>query len=308
MPDYFSIDIIPTTAETKLPIVPHDNFNFSQYCGFLSITLTTLTPVFVGSGDIDMEGSNIYSCFVREVNGFPVIPGSSLKGVIRSIAEALSPSCLGGNECKCSEKREEKEEDKCKLCPACCIFGAAGYLGRISVFDAALQDKGSHPCKMFSVEPSWPAVKVKEGRKFYQPIPQIQEGEERIEVIPPNTVFEGKIRFVNLEDWELGLLLLSMGISPSYRFPVKVGGKKDKGLGTVRIDIVEGKYSIGRELLGDSPKAIDENKIDDMVLEYLVGWGEKHNVNGEIEKNRKRLMSYLKLEEEANGNQRSEKG
>ena len=64
-----------------------------------------------------------------------VIPGSSLKGAIRSVVEAISESCVSKTVKKVRDAfpTEYKFFNECQqdnLCVACRMFGAMGFQGK----------------------------------------------------------------------------------------------------------------------------------------------------------------------------------
>ena len=157
------------------------------------------------------------------VGGKPVIPGSSVKGNVRSRIElSLKPkngkirSCLirdtrtpvspppkgkhgyrhfmiwkeslsfyRGEACEyVSEKGQ-----RAGVCLVCDLFGTSGLKGVIE-FGDFVGDK-------------------------VNPVKLNLPGNEKIWAVPPGSVFQGKVDFQSLKDWELGLLLYGMGIRDS---------------------------------------------------------------------------------------------
>ena len=102
-------------------------------------TIEALSPIHIGSGIIDLgQDVELIKTAVR-TSGNVVIPGSSLKGAIRSVVEAISESCV----CKVSGRirravpRDFAEcRQKERLCVACRIFGAMGFHGNVAIQDA----------------------------------------------------------------------------------------------------------------------------------------------------------------------------
>lgn len=72
------------TRQREESVSGHNTYN--GLSGRLTCRLETLSRLFVGSG----SNRNQFN----RINGLPAIQGSSLKGVIRSIAEAISSSCF----------------------------------------------------------------------------------------------------------------------------------------------------------------------------------------------------------------------
>src|ERR1700752_3785470 len=86
----------------------HDRALEQRLTGWLDIELETLTPLHVASGITDfVKGGGREQLALLQVSigrfhvsdpdkivSRAVLPGSSIKGAVRSLAEALSPSCL----------------------------------------------------------------------------------------------------------------------------------------------------------------------------------------------------------------------
>lgn len=224
---------VPPVSEVEIErgrkkITSHDTFN--GLTGKISFTVSTLTPIHVGSGDIALASDGkAYLPFYKKGEKY-TIPGSSLKGVIRSVAEAISYSCdpFRGDKC------DAIKPDTPALCPACSTFGAMGYQGRISISDAILV-KGE--TKIVNIPVLWPPRNELKGRKFYihgKPA----EGEVETEVINQNATFEFVLTFQNLADWELGLIFLAMGLDNTFH--LKLGGAKPRCYGSIRFLPKEG--------------------------------------------------------------------
>src|ERR1051326_7014452 len=93
---YAFVPIPEARAAQKHP-EGHDLYKEGLLTGAINATLVALSPVHVASGNVELTGgkpSLVKAHFRR--NGRPTIPGSSLKGAIRSIVEANSqpPSCV----------------------------------------------------------------------------------------------------------------------------------------------------------------------------------------------------------------------
>lgn len=104
------------------------------YSGRLMLKMTVMSPLHIGSGlqDYDDNGNVVKKQMRR--NGKIIIPGSSLKGAVRSVAEAVSYSCAvkvpnqilqsvlpADNNKSCTSASE--------LCMTCYIFGMMGKSG-----------------------------------------------------------------------------------------------------------------------------------------------------------------------------------
>lgn len=224
LPDKPFFAVPPVSKVRRRKITPHDTFN--GLTGKISFTVSTLTPIHVGSGDIELTSEGrAYLPFYKKAEKY-TIPGSSLKGVIRSVTEAISYSCDPFQRDK-RDKCEAIKADTPELCPACSIFGAMGYQGRISFSDAILVRGKS---KIVNIPILWPPKNELQGRKFYihgKPA----EGEVETEVVEQNATFEFVMTFQNLTDWELGLIFLAMGLDKTFH--LKLGGAKPRCYGSI---------------------------------------------------------------------------
>ena len=227
--------------------------------GWLELELLTITPLQVASGilDFDPKGQGIalaQQSLRGKTGRVAVIPGASLKGALRSLAEALSPSCVsvaGGNVRSLLPKALLRCSDVQKLCPACRIFGMSGkeesYMGRISVTDGVV------PLEKLNVV-STPILRTPargrgrglpplyldrgklKGRKFYEHRKTAFGPEPRI-VIKENTTIQSFLYFSNLSEAELGLIIAALGNHPNHPFPIKIGAGKPIGMGSVEVRV-----------------------------------------------------------------------
>jgi len=138
----------------RLPARPHHRFQ--GLSGRLTCRLTVKTPLFVYNPKFARPvGRGHEQATFPVYNGTVVIPGSSLKGVIRSVAEAVEASCFtlfGGPRYRGSgitrgmQVRVELPQgyEHCtrrdQLCPACRLFGflhrGEVHAGKVSISDA----------------------------------------------------------------------------------------------------------------------------------------------------------------------------
>ncbi len=139
----------------------HNKVAENTYSGKLKLRITTLSPLHIGSKqqDYDQTG-NVLKKQIRR-NGNLIIPGSSLKGAVRSIAEAISYSCAAESpfqELKSLLPRENRVAcsniHQRGLCMACSIFGMAnnkeGYKGKVAFGEFAWK-KGNLSRQMIPV-------------------------------------------------------------------------------------------------------------------------------------------------------------
>ncbi len=241
----------------RSPVPGHERLDLTDhYSGRLSYRLKALTPIFVGTGsyalgeDVGFPQVPVVRPFYR-VRGEPTIPGSSLKGVVRSIVEAISPSCVTvtriasyklppgvelaqGRRRGCSPTR---------ACPACNLFGRVSQSAKVHFSDAHLADGGK--TALFRLSPLFaprafrsPPVYLDDagkfkGRKFYyHSRPAEDSRQPPVEVLPSGQQVAGEVTFENLRMAELGLLFFALGIDGTLT--LKLGGGKPVGLGSLR--------------------------------------------------------------------------
>ena len=105
-------------------------------CGTLQITVYAETPIHIGSGTLRYEQGNFTHTLLRE-KGRIVLPGSGFKGMLRSVAEAVSESCILISPANVREARPPHNRDACTgetgWCPACSLFGALGRKGKLII-------------------------------------------------------------------------------------------------------------------------------------------------------------------------------
>lgn len=136
-------------------------FHKDRYSGMLKCTLKALGPLIsIDQRTSDKEKIKPFN-FLKDYQHNPIIQGSSLKGMIRSIYEAITDSCmtLACTHGESIKRRNDKikyeyqdignyHNNKCSnikaLCPACRLFGIIGKddrpcQGRVRFSDAILK-------------------------------------------------------------------------------------------------------------------------------------------------------------------------
>jgi CRISPR-associated protein Csm3 len=224
----------------------HDRYRGNLLTGTLQGVILARSPVHVASGQIELTGKQpplVKAHFRR--NGQPTIPGSSLKGAVRSIVEAISspPSCLRVTRARSAEQPANVQActEKERLCVACRMFGAMGYLGQVRFHDAVLE--AGEP--VIIPTPSLFAPRTRErlyviggrvaGRKFYRH-GTLARGNVPLEVCPADSRFRLRVDFENLSQAQLGLLLIALGQGEPTLHP-KLGGAKPACCGSVEIHV-----------------------------------------------------------------------
>jgi CRISPR/Cas system CSM-associated protein Csm3 (group 7 of RAMP superfamily) len=254
----------------RKPAIKHDRFE--GHSGRLLCRLTARTHLFIPKTQDVPRRQHVELELMRGSNDVPLLPGSSLKGVIRSVAEAISGSCL-----TLPQPRRGRVDyrgrppvsykvprgfEHCRgadyLCPACRVFGSLSggnpFLGKVGISDARAVD---------DVDVEWLTIEalmepkprhwawyedpqqrgVMRGRKVYyhRPLgPRTTTVKNRynktIEAVKPGAVFEFSVDYTNLTDDELALLVFALVLESEMCH--KVGMGKPVGLGSAKIEIV----------------------------------------------------------------------
>ncbi|MEW5958828.1 MAG: RAMP superfamily CRISPR-associated protein [Chloroflexota bacterium] len=243
-------DFIPISLPITLATVGHETRHGKGYnSGKLAYQITALSPLFVAGGSYLLGGDDlpgvdepVVRAFYR-VNGQPVIPGSSLKGLARSVVEAISPSCVTIT--RLDPRLLPQAAADCQpnnACPACSIFGRMSRMAKVTFTDARLV-KGKTQFHrlpaLFSpragqAKQTYQAGGQYKGRKFYyHGRGREDEQQPPVEIIPPKSLLHGEILFENLSHAELGLLFIALGFDAS--FALKLGGGKPACLGSIQV-------------------------------------------------------------------------
>ncbi|MDT9273030.1 MAG: RAMP superfamily CRISPR-associated protein [Limnospira sp. PMC 737.11] len=244
----------PPNAPTLTSPAGHHKYLKNRIHGILHLQLTVETALHISTGTVmmgrDLGQSKIPLIKTMQTgNEKLTIPGSSLKGVVRSIYEAITNSTLAVVTNRYKDKMPRNRlpcGSKEKLCPASRVFGALDWQGLISFQDARCVKKGFAPGFMPSLYRPRPDQRRKYfnpvSRKFYyHAIKAVAGGEKGIptQQAAAQYTFETQLQFMNLTQAELGALLASLGQDKDYPFSLKVGAGKPIGMGTMTVKITQ---------------------------------------------------------------------
>ena len=264
-----------------------------KHTGMMEITLTARRPVQVASGLMDVvklkSGETAVALMTKIRRRVYVIPGSSLKGAVRSVVEAISPSCVrvvGWRTRPFLPKRMNPCSRMDRLCPACRLFGMSGgrrenYAGQVHFEDAVMVE--GKPVVVRTpllwaparsrrgLPPRYLKGREVKGRKFYYHGTMAKGPDARVAAGTGST-FKVRIRFENLSDAEMGLLLAALGQHPDKPFLLKVGAGKPVGMGSVevrveRIALSGDLRSSGR--MGKAAEHLEGDALQEKVQEWV---------------------------------------
>jgi CRISPR-associated protein Csm3 len=228
-------------------------FNETGNSAVLRIRIVTVTPLLIRAGDTGLDpGGTDLKC-VRTRHGSMdrtvYIPGSSLKGVLRSTAESMvrghkwqgiEGACdplAKGSACSDRVPSGASGAEVHRLhCLACRLFGSLKIKGRASPRDmfpwkgdgATLSDEDRETARAAN------ATQV----RFGVAINRVSGGASRgklfdHESVPPGTEFWGDIALENYQVWQLGLLATVFDdLKDGF---AQLGSSKSRGLGVVTV-------------------------------------------------------------------------
>jgi len=203
-----------------------------------------LSPLRIGAGrgktptsPVDLQ---VLKISIGDIKDAPYIPGSSLKGVIRSACERLALSndieaCGMGEGCKNENDEELKNMIKSRsseeeiveflnenYCLICKLFGSGTYSSHIQFSDAYPREGKFSTGQKTGIAIERRSGSVKRGALY------------TVEFVNPNSEFYGSIVFNNVPNYGIGLV--SYVIDQINEGIVRIGGFKTRGFGIVKME------------------------------------------------------------------------
>jgi CRISPR/Cas system CSM-associated protein Csm3 (group 7 of RAMP superfamily) len=271
---------------------PKYHGSFDGISGTLSGTITADTPIFIKHGNSIESQKNRKQKYI--------IPGTSLKGLFRSILETIANGCFGDKFSGIYSDKERGDIDlssklphtfkKCddpdQLCTACRIFGMLSqsgvHSGNVSFQDAVCEHKVKHKhiytVDLMGPKPHHTVWYLKgdkiAGRKFYFHHPQglvIRDRKtkhnQEIQPLGKGSKFLFTADFKNLEQAEWSALLYAIVLEENMRH--KIGYAKPSGLGSVKIEIIHIRLIDFKNRYSSSNRGITDY-TDDLLTSYII--------------------------------------
>lgn len=257
-PKPYKLIPFPDKRPSLQPPAGHQQYLRDRLHGSLFLALRVETAVHVSTG-VAVMGSDINSRvplikpMVQGSDRHLLIQGSSLKGCVRAVYEAITNSTLAvitpgrDNRDKIPPERLPCR-DKKKLCPASRVFGALDWQGLVEFNDARCE--GSDFTTGFIPSLYRPRPDQRRayfiggrvaGRKFYYHAARaINKGQNQgiaVQQAGKAYSFKTQLTFKNLTRAELGTLLIALGQDPKYPIALKIGGGKPIGMGTMTVTV-----------------------------------------------------------------------
>lgn len=228
------------------------------------VRLTAKTGFHIGAGkSLDTSSSDLP--VVRDGVGRPYVPGSSLRGILRTGVEMLVKT-LGLQPPKddSGEPPNDFSEKFSKLGVVERMFGRVAersgdfsYASRLTISDAACAKLDS-------------PLEVRDGVAIARETRTAAGGAKfNLEVVPAGTQFRGRVRFKNPEPHELGLLAQSLWMLDEGI--LQLGGGSARGLGWMSVECGEPRdLSVQQVVARTSPPSeIDFGPVEDRLATYL---------------------------------------
>lgn len=268
----------PSSAESTA------NFHVLKSRLRLSGTLTTVTGLRIGSGGSG-ENDAVDLPVLRDGDGYPFIPGASLKGSIRSTLEALvrsfeMPRESGLYACDpLKEDRKDKDhacgsheagkrssvnaEDACIICR---LMGSRVVSSHVRFTDALIDRK----------RVSHRVVELRDGVAIDRDLRTVHSNRKYdFEVVPPGVPFQLEVFVENPTDWLMGLLML--GFEQVAEGFTALGGFTSRGLGRVQLEWDSLSRVEARALLSGEPPTLVRGEA---LTQQLATW--RHAISLEV--------------------------
>ncbi len=212
----------------------------------LRASLLCESAIHVGSGDSANALAAADSPIARDGRGRPYIPGSSLRGSLRSGIESLLLGLGGwrvcnlfekeGESASCSERIKKAREERGDLsesaafdlawgesCEVCRLFGSSFLASRVRLADLPLAS-----------DPEETPVYVRDGVGLDRDLKTAAKGIlYTFQAVTSGAHFDLRVEVENPEDHEMGLLFI--GLDLFEQGLATVGGKSSRGLGLAKV-------------------------------------------------------------------------
>lgn len=242
LPKPYEFVPLPDSSPATAAPVGHHRYNTNALTGTLTATIVARSPVHVASGLLEQVNDREFPLIkgMFRSNGTPAIPGASLKGCIRSIAEAISHSAVQITKARELSRKYLPSQVLDQLDVAQRIFGTLGYQGMVRFADApqvagrmiiAATPPLFRP-RMEATDTYFDRGRAR-GRKFYMH-GTLAKGNLPLEACAIDSHFRLHMEFENLTPGELGLVLIALGLGQPQLWP-KLGGGKPACLGTIAV-------------------------------------------------------------------------
>lgn len=239
------VDRLPRVAEARAT----DWSRLTGRSGKVELVFETLPGRWVspGTGRIEMLGAagaeRLVLAAARRA-GQPVLPGSGIKGAVRTIFELITSSCTPFD-----------DGGTCCTCAACSLFGCigrGGHRGRLG-FDDAVAGEVRGTVELVPVPFQPHAERTPGDVRLYDLRPK-ESPERELAREAYRGAFAGRMSVDSAAEAELGRVGLALGLGPEeVAFPLRLGGVRYDGQGAVRVALGVGRFAEGAVARSDVP-------------------------------------------------------
>lgn len=257
-PNYTPLPAAPQQPGPGLHQTSHDKLRPGRVHGVLTLQLTAIDPVRVGTGGlfpVQVSGRQVLAGDLIMRKGGPLLPGSSLKGVARSAFEAIAGGCELNRPCN-------------PPCVACQLFGFVQqrehFAGRVGIDDAQLLRGSMVKILCYNLPKAFAPRRMLGRRVYGRATPGALSSVPTL-AAASGSVFETRVQMTNLSPGEAGLFALSLGLDGS--FCPRVGGGKYHGFGRVRARLVGAR--LRPQGYAAPPQALGEEAAQEELQRWL---------------------------------------
>jgi CRISPR-associated protein Csm3 len=235
--------------------------------------LVAITGLHVGSAAAGMQIGSVDSPVVRDpISNKPYIPGSSLKGKLRSLleaAEGLTPNRSGGANV---ERHECDDRTDALECPVCRLFGSTGrnsgknHPARLAVADLLLTDDSFEKLKLVDtglMYTEW---------KFENTLDRITSAAmpRQIERVPADSVFGLRLIYDDRADVDkIGEDMRNLARALCLLEDDALGGHGSRGYGRVAFkQVSHSRRPVERYGTGEEFEFEDLGSVADLAAAY----------------------------------------
>jgi len=228
------------TEPQQQAVQPQPPRGFESLHQIISLDVTYITngylSVHTGYGDGYYD-----DLVIREGDGGkPIIPGSTIKGVVRSLVESILATISPNNICvpeTCGPVppvRKGACKNPTSSCDACQLFGHTKQRSRVTFHDAKLE--GDPLCTLerhhVAIDRTYGTAAQTSGKGGAL---------ATMEAVPGNALqFNGKITFINPKEWMVGAVIETL---PLIHY-AGLGARKSRGYGDLLVQSVDLKFTL----------------------------------------------------------------
>lgn len=246
----------------------HDHMMDGRLSGVLTLRIRAVDHIRIGSGGYSPFKNQLLAEVMvqknKEGKDIPFIPGTSIKGVLRTVCEAIGNGA--------------PPEDNGITSVTCSLFGeikngrnARHLMGRVGFSDALpYTDERTKAPQFGKVDlPRAFQPRKSVGRRIYDVPKELGDRVVPHWIIIRGAVFETQLQLQNVRPGELGLVLTAAGLSnnPNERFFPRLGGGKYAGLGRVEFSVVSARLREG--YTKPRPTTLDGAELTQKVSQWL---------------------------------------